>query len=231
MTTAIQARESGQESRLWNPITVINFGAIETADADGLIKAATSTKLPNNETVTYTFPAANTAPTDSAIRTGVLETPRNVVAVATHNSSVVASTVTVNGFDVYGNAMSEILTIAATGVSQTASGKKAFSTISSIAITSAGNSEANTLNIGTGNVIGLPYKLATKNDALFFIDGVIETAPTAVVVASTATATATTGDVRGTVDFSSDPDGTREYAAWVVVSDASQVDMYGVAQF
>lgn len=210
------------------------FGAIAVADADGLINDATSTELPNNETVTYTFPAANVSPTDEALRSGILDTPRNVVAVVTHGSSVVAMTILVTGTDQYGETMSELLTVPATGTTQTVNGAKAFKTITSVAIASGTDAEANTLNLGTGDVIGLPF----RSDATDWLRVYICTPPASalqdgatVVRAVTSAATTTTGDVRGTFNPSGSIDGTNQFYVEMELSrNTSKERSYGVAQ-
>jgi len=135
---------------------LIDLGAPITLDADGLIKAATSTELPDTETVTYTIATAGTSPLDGASQTWVLDAPRNITATVTHDSSVVAMTIKVTGKDVFDVEMYEEMSIAATGTSQTAAGLKAFKEVTSVAITAAADAEANTLNLGWGDVLGLP---------------------------------------------------------------------------
>ena len=84
--------------------------------------------------------------------------------------------------------------------------------------------------MGWGDVLGLPHKLTAKADAVrvFFND--VWTIPTVVKADATDPATATTGDVRGTVDTNSASDGS------AVVVDASRIYLHagrlaGVAQY
>jgi hypothetical protein len=141
-------------------------------------------------------------------------------------------TVTVTGYDEYKVKMTETLTITATGTSKTAAGKKAFAYVESISITSAGNATTNTLNLGVGDVLGLPYKLASKADCLgVWFDDAVDSA-TLVVADATSPATATTGDVRGTVDLDGTLNGTKTAVVWMHVPDfrlASEV--LGVDQY
>lgn len=200
-----------------DPVTYVDIGVPVALVADALIKAATTTELPNAATVTYTFPSAGASPQDGSIgTTGTLDVPRNITAAATHASSVVAMTLLITGKDFYGQTMSEQLSIAATGTSQTATGKKAFKTVTSIAITSAGNAQANTLNMGFGDTLGLPFNLKEKEQALFFIDGIPQTTLGTVTVADTNAPTTTTGDVRGTWLPNSATDAARSYCVWMI---------------
>lgn len=229
----------------FHPVTKVGLGSPATLDADGIVAAATSTELPNNTTITYTGATDGTSPMDGAIAAPstvflagadrtvyALDVPRNLTAAVSHATSVVAMTIVVSGYDQYGEAMSELLTIAATGTSQTAAGKKAFKYILSIAITSAGNATTNTLDLGWGDVLGLPYRLAAKSD--FFTNGtyfneVLEgTAPT-LVVADATTATNATGDVRGTIDLNSALDGSA-VSVWYKTDPTSTETLFGITQ-
>ncbi len=206
---------------------LINLGTPATLDADAFIKAATSTELPNAETVTYTPDTNGTSPTDGVgpvvTRNGVdyweLDVPRNITAAATHGSSVVAMTIVVTGLDVYENDVVESLSIAATGTSQTAAGLKAFKWVRSIAITAAGNAEANTLNMGFGDVLGLPVFIPSAACILKELeDGAAASAGTG-VAGSQSAPTATTGDVRGTYDPNSACNGSKNFSLVVWLAD------------
>lgn len=118
-----------------------------------------------------------------------LDCPRGLVV----NTSTTARAVTVTGYDYYGQLMSEVITVsvAATPVN----GKKAFYQILSASI--AGSATA--VTIGTTDVLGLPVRVfnvsyvasVKSNNTLAQDAGTF-------VAADTATATTTTGDVRGT---------------------------------
>lgn len=224
-----------------NPITQIALGSPIAADADNLIKDATSTELPNNATKTYTVANDGTSPVDNAARvsnttittsTGatasvfVLDVPRNITAAT---STAAADTViTVTGYDVYGVKMIETLTIAL-GASS-AAGKKAFKYIESIAIHSAGDITTDTLTVGFGDVLGLPLRAAAKADVMqvWFNDALDASVTT--VKADATTATATTGDVRGTIDPNSACDGSA-VVVWMRGNPSSTTTLFGVAQY
>lgn len=225
----------GERGVPFNPLVQIDLGAPLTLDADGLMLDATGAELPNANTITYVFATGGgTTPLDGANTTGVLDKPRNVTAAATHGSAVVAMTIRVTGKDEYGVTVVEDLSISAGGTSQAAAGKKAFKSITSIALTSAGNATTNTLDMGWGDVLGLPYRLAGKYDLLSFsADETAETI-TSTVVAAVATdpATATTGDVRGTIDPATACNGTVRFRGFMKIADpSSRAGAYGVSQF
>ena len=229
----------------FNPLTKVSLGSPAVLDADGLIVAATGTELPDTETVTYTPATDGTSPLDGAIAAPstvflagadrsvwVLDVPRNITGVVSHAGTSVAMTVLISGYDYYGQAMSELLTFGASASDVPAAGAKAFKYISSIAITAAADAEANTLNMGWGDVLGLPYALPAKSDFLTngcYFNEVLEGTAPAVVAAVTTTATTTTGDVRGTVDLNSACDGSA-VSVWYKTDPTSEATLFGVAQ-
>jgi hypothetical protein len=113
----------------------------------------------------------------------------------TYTLGVAPVTVTVSGFDIYGQAMSEAITSSA-AVSTAVNGLKAFYLITSVSVSGA---TGTALTVGTTNVLGIPVRVANiayvasvkSNNTLAQDAGTF-------VAADTATATTTTGDVRGT---------------------------------
>lgn len=225
-----------------------DFGAPLAIDTNALVAAATSTELPNATTATYTTATSGTSPLDDAglpstativDATGVsrsvwvLDVPRNVTLAVTHNSSIVAITLLVSGFDQYGEAMSELFSITATGTSKSAAGKKAFKYILSYTFTSAGNATADTANVGFADVLGLPYRIDRKDRVVPFADGALDASATIVVADDTATATTTTGDVRGTIDFATASDAAKFFSAILYPGSTARGDRtlaFGVVQ-
>jgi hypothetical protein len=118
-----------------------------------------------------------------------LDVPRAVKV----NCSTTARAFTVTGFDIYGQPMSEVITVSVAGTAVT--GLKAFFQVTGATI--AGSATA--VVIGTSDVLGIPVRVANvayvasvkSNNTLAEDAGTF-------VAASTATATTTTGDVRGT---------------------------------
>lgn len=248
----------GRVGAPFSPKILASLGTPAVADADFLIVAATSTELPNAATITYTAAAdSGASPLDAAATTTTIYPfgsataktvwdvrdgatfGRSLAAAATHASSVVAMTILVTGYDYLKRPMTSQLSIAATGTSQTAGGAKAFAYVESVAITSAGNATTNTLNLGTGSVLGLPYKLAKIGHMTFAaLGGAQERVGTAaasgvagVVAAVTSAASATTGDVRGTITFNGTLNGTAEaFVEYYIADRNSGAGLVGVTQ-
>jgi hypothetical protein len=226
-------------------LTRVALGAPIAADTNALIAAATGAELPNNASKTYTVASAGTSPMDDAglptattIQVGgvavpvlPLDVPRNITLAATHDTSLVAMTVTLSGYDDWGYAMKETLSITATGTSKTAAGKKAFKYLTAIAIASAGNATTNTLSVGFGNVFGLPVKLTEKVDLIQHFFGDAADAGT-VVAADATTPSATTGDVRGTYAPAGTPDGSSTLVLFLHVQDKNSANgLKGLDQY
>lgn len=118
-----------------------------------------------------------------------LDCPRAVKV----NCSTTARAFTVSGYDYYGQAMSEVITVAVAATAVT--GLKAFFQISGVTI--AGS--ATVVVVGTSDVLGIPvrvfnvaYVASVKSNNVLAQDA------GTFVAADTATATTATGDVRGT---------------------------------
>jgi hypothetical protein len=135
----------------------------------------------------------------------VLDVPRNLTAtVATTNQSGV--NITAYGYDVYGQAMSEVI---AGPNNNTVSMKKAFKMVTRVAADAAVATDG--ISIGFGDVFGLPFVVSD----VVYISSVkwaavlAQDAGTFVAQDATSPATTSTGDVRGTYSPSSASNGTR----------------------
>lgn len=119
-------------------------------------------------------------------------------------------TVTISGYDYYGQAMSEAIT-SSIAVSTAVNGKKAFYQISSVSTSGA---PGTALTVGTTDILGFPLRVF---DAGYLVrvgyNNVLanDTGGTSTFVAAdmTVTATTTTGDVRGTYVPSSATNGIK----------------------
>jgi len=126
-----------------------------------------------------------------------LDLPRAVQLTTVSGTITTSRTITVSGYDYYGQAMSEAI---ATGTTSSAvanvAGKKAFFQITGITISGA---LPVAITVGTTDVLGIPVRVfnvsyvasVKSNNTLAQDAGTF-------VAADTATATTTTGDVRGT---------------------------------
>jgi hypothetical protein len=247
--SAIAALNGGAKGVPFTPTTRLSLGTPALADDNLLIDAATSTSLPSNSTKTYTPLTDGTAPLDNAdspapetlaganVLVWTLDAPRNIVATNTKTGTTAALTVLISGYDLYKRPMTELLTLAATATTITAIGKKAFKYIASIAITSAANATTNSLIVGTGSALGLPYALKSVGDvfkaSLGGAQELVNVASNATVVAAVATSPATnaTGDVRGTITFNGALDGAKEAVVWAYIAGRNTaVGLAGVVQ-
>lgn len=124
---------------------------------------------------------------------------------ATGVSAGSGGTLTVNGWDVYGYAMTQTLTLAA-GVN-TVNTLKAFKYIGSIV---PNFSDANNVSIGYGDVVGLPlYASKFSNCGLVYNSAAVFAATGFIAGVTTNPSTAALGDVRGTYALQSASDGTK----------------------
>jgi hypothetical protein len=149
----------------------------------------------------------------------------------THDTAVLAMSATITGYDEYKQLMVETLSVTAGTTSKSAAGKKAFKYISSIVFTSASNATTNTVDLGWGDVLGLPFRIAAKSDLMqtWFNDVQETTAPT-IVAADATTPSATTGDVRGTIDLNSATDGSA-IVVYMAANPSSRTTLLGLDQF
>jgi len=162
-----------------------NIAVSQTAAAAGAVTLTAGTSV-------------KSATTAGGVTVLQLDCPRAVKV----NCSTTARAFTVSGYDYYGQAMSETITVAVAGTAVT--GKKAFFQISGATI--AGSATA--VVIGTSDKLGLPVRVfnvsyvasVKSNDTLAQDAGTF-------VAADTATATTTTGDVRGTYAPATASDG------------------------
>ena len=197
-------------------LTKIDLGTPDVADVDGVCASQDGTGGAGL--------LINGALASGGVAT--LPFPRNLV-IDTDSAGDTTQTVTITGTDVYGEVIVE--TIAFNGVTAVY-GLKAFKTITAATLSAALTSAA---LIGEGPALGLPYRAATKSDVLyantFFNDIVEATLPTVVAGVDT-TATATTGDTRGTVTLNSTLDESQIYT-YMVVDTSTKALMVGVDQY
>lgn len=131
-----------------------------------------------------------------------LDCARGTTVVST-GAGDTTQTVTITGTDYWGQAQTTQLTLNGTTA---VNGKKAFKTITAVYVSAA---LAGNLTVGTTAVIGLPYRV---NDAGYLLrtgwNNIVADNAGTFVAADAATASSTTGDVRGTYTPSgSAPDG------------------------
>ena len=161
-----------------------------------------------------------------------LDCPR-AVSTTTGAGSPTTVNITVSGYDYYGQAMSEVI---ATGTvaSTTVNGKKAFYQIASV---TASGASVVTVAVGTTDILGAPLRITDRGyvTRAGWDNTLAEDAGT-MTVAATATATTTTGDVRGTYLPSSAADGVKRLVMGIALPaiaagpNATRIGALGVTQ-
>lgn len=190
-----------------------SFGGVVVNDEDGIALAQAVAGAGN---LTLNGPVS----TDGV---ATLTPARNVTVNSAGDDTGITFTVT--GTDEYGKALVETITGANAGK---ANGLKAFKTVTQIA---ASGAAAGNVNAGYGDVIGLPFRVDNKNQIQIFFDGAIDAA-TLVLAVTTDPATATTGDVRGTINPAGTLDGTKELSVvYHYLDSSSNTAAFGVAQY
>lgn len=226
--TAGQTRD-GKGIQL-RPMIKFDLGDPIAADADALIDAATGAEVPNASTVTYTFDGTTTtggsSPQDGANQSGVLDIARNVTC--TISATGAAWSAAITGTDINGDTLAKTVSVAANETSGATSA--AFKTVTQVALTSTGNLTSNTVDVGFGDVFGLPVVLENKSDLITFFNGAVDASAT-IVTGVTTTGTASSGDTRGTVDPNSAANGS-ELAVWLLpTTSPSKESLHGVANY
>lgn len=161
------------DSRLW----MIDLGSPNAADPDGV-----------STTQAVTVATTPLAVINGALASGGVATfdvPRNVVAAWTGTAVL-----TLTGTDEYGEVLVES---SASGTSL--AGKKAFKTVTSASF----SADVTAATIGTGDVLGLPVFLPATALVLLTLEDATSQAGT-LVAGSTVVPSATSADVRGTID-------------------------------
>ena len=134
----------------------------------------------------------------------------------TFTLGVAPQSATISGYDFYGQAMTQTITTSS-AVSTAVNTTKAFYQVTSISIAGA---TGTALTVGTTDLLGIPVRVI---DGSYIVNsGYNNTvgfdSPTAFAKADmTNPATATTGDVRGTLNPSSAPDGTKRLVVAIAV--------------
>jgi hypothetical protein len=192
-----------------------NIAASQTASGSGAVTLTAGTSA---KSITNTYG-------QTVIQ---LNTPRALQI----NTSTTARTITISGYDYFGQPMTEAITVATAGTAK--SGKKAFYQIASATI----NGSATAVTIGTTDILGLPVRAI---DAGYVVkvgwnNTLAQDAGTFVIADMTNPATSTTGDVRGTYTPSSASDGVKRLVMTIACPaiatgpNATRVGALGVTQ-
>jgi hypothetical protein len=199
----------GRRGVILSHLVAVSLGSPTTQDTDGICDGVT---------------CSTTAATAITLLTDTLDVPRNLI-VDSSDSTEVDGVVTITGADEYGEVMVEKITANGTTA---VSGKKAFKTLTSISV--AACTAAGTIDIGWGNVLGLPYRVDAKKDIYSpQADGSVE--DFTVVVADT-DQDATSGDCRGTYTPATTPNNVVEFSCLIHLDDFSTKEaVFGYDQY
>ena len=193
-------------------LVYVSLGAPITSDTDGLLDGAT---VATDSVWTYTA---------SDLITSVLDVPRNLIIDST-DATASDAVVTITGADVYGATMVEQLTMAGTTA---ANGKKAFKTLTSVSV--GLSTYAATIDIGWGNVFGLPFRIDSKR----YVRDTRQdnTAEVWTVVVADTDQDATAGDNRGTIVPTATPNAVLEFSCLVVMPNLhDKAEAFGADQY
>ncbi|WP_352416378.1 hypothetical protein [Oscillibacter ruminantium] len=172
-------------------IANLTWAAAETvaADTDGIFKG-----------IVASASAVVTAKPDSDKFVAQPPCARNltVTVAATTAAHVKAAEIVVTGKNIAGETITENFT-PTDDAPATLTGTKAFASVDSVSIPKQDGASV-TVDVGFGELIGLPYKLAKKRVLLTLNDGVVDTAPTLAISASALES--------NTVDFNGSLDGS-----------------------
>jgi hypothetical protein len=210
----------GLNSALGNPspmgLGVGPLGRIYVWDSVPVAKATNNIATASVYTSTVTL-TAGTGTTSVVRQDGVtvvqLDVPR-AVATTTGAGSATTRNVTISGYDVYGQPMSEVIATGAVAET-TVNGKKAFFQISSITIS---GSPVVTVAVGTTDILGIPVRVTNAGylARVGWENALADDAGT-FVAAAVATATTTTGDVRGTFVPSTATNGAKRLVVGILL--------------
>jgi hypothetical protein len=155
------------------------------------------------------------------------------------------TTATVNGYDVYGYPMSENITLTA---NSTVAGKKAFKYIKSVVLSGGTADTTHAYSVNTTSVVGLPIRSDSASEVVVNSGASQVVLPANTAFASNGflpadrtTPSATTGDVRGTIDLSNGSGvnlapstGTNKYVVRQIPQAAnvqSATGLFGLTQY
>lgn len=173
---------------------------------------------------------AGVAPDGTGTAVVVLPEPRNIAIYSAADLST--KTITVSGYDQYGQAMSEIITCPN---ATTVFGKKAFKSVKSCVSSGA---IASNVYVGIGTSVGLPFRVTDMGyvGPISYNQAIVTWNSTNIIVADvTSPATTSTGDVRGTI-LTGATDGAKRLVVQLYLPalasgpNATRIGAFGVTQ-
>lgn len=184
-------------------ITAVGASTITMNDAAGVTNAAAPVGNGNQIYEAGAFPKAPTGAQATYVKGPMawLDAQENLcrgVRVVSNNASDTGWTVTVTGYDMYGQPQTEAIAMTANA---TTYGFKTWKHITSIVATNTG-STVGTIGIGTSDLFGLAYRSLLWEFTRVFWAGAPMTTATGWVAGDTTASSPTTHDPRGTIQIS-----------------------------
>jgi hypothetical protein len=194
------------------------FGAAVAPQAKSTNSVKTAATISTTGAITFS---------GSLVSGGVatFDVPRNITINTTESG--VPGTISFTGTDYYGAILSEKI-LGPNGSLSPGNGLKAFKTVTAGTLETA---MTYSISIGHGDTLGLPFCLEGAYDVLsVYVDSTASTTST-ITAADTNTATASTGDVRGTILPSTAPNGVRKFTIVFTCKDRdTKINIYGKDQ-
>lgn len=150
----------------------------------------------------------------------------SILAVGGNNSGIAFL---VSGYDLYGFPMTERIAGSTSGVAIV--GAKAFKYLASITV--AAGTVGSGVSVGTGTLVGLPLRADSAGYVSVYgqTSGAWMSTGSSITTAVTSTATATTGDVRGTIQtLGSGTSAMQIFQTVSVANVSSNAGLFGVTQ-
>lgn len=177
---------------------------VDVATAD--VNAIKTTIATSNAIQTYITAALN-----GVIGAGVISPPRNITVTSTSHADVDAVAVVVTGEDIYGNVISDTITLT-NGGGATDAGDVPFAKVTSIVVP-AQSGAGGAIEVGTGVIVGFASPVKFRNsDPVVLAENEAGTVKAYDVLAGTYVAPGTNGSINGHVTMGSAPDGSKDYA-------------------
>ena len=174
---------------------------VATADVDAIKTSIASAATDQ----TYSGVALN-----GVIGAGVISPPRNITITSTTHADIDAVACVVTGEDIYGNVITDIITLT-DGGGATDAGDVPFAKVTSVFIP-AQSGTGGALEIGFGVLVGFAAPLKFRNTRPMVLAEIEVTTPKAFdALAGTYVAPGTNGSINGHVTNGSAPDGSKDY--------------------
>jgi hypothetical protein len=221
--------------------TVTAVGATTITIADNALLTSTATKCGNANIPFQRFgnPTSTAASPYLAAGAAAILNPQEAlartIAVTCSSSATTCGTFTIAGYDIYGSSMSELIALtSATSSTFTVYGKKAFKFVTSVTPNFASSAGGGTgqFSVGVGEAFGFPIRNDKWEYLTVFYNGAQVTATSTgqgyTAADTTATASSSTTDTRGTIQVSSNGNSTAAYMSSTVVSSTTRLTVMAI---